>query len=56
MVFQLSVFCSRRPIELDKPHILAKATETGFLQFKEQVPLIVQIKYQRFNENGRPLD
>jgi hypothetical protein len=24
---------------LDKPHILALAAETGFLQFKEQVPL-----------------
>jgi hypothetical protein len=23
---------------LDKPHILALATETGFLLFKEQVP------------------
>jgi hypothetical protein len=35
----LSVICSRCPIELDKPHILALATETGFLLFKEQVPL-----------------
>ncbi len=26
-------------IELDKPHILALATETVFLRFKEQVPL-----------------
>jgi hypothetical protein len=24
---------------LDKPHILALAAETGFLRFKEQVPL-----------------
>ncbi len=35
----LSVICSGRPIELDKPHILALAAETGFLLFKEQVPL-----------------
>jgi hypothetical protein len=27
------------PIELDKPHILPLAAETGFLRFKEQVPL-----------------
>jgi hypothetical protein len=26
----LSVVSSRRPIEMDKPHILAEATETGF--------------------------
>jgi hypothetical protein len=38
MGFPLSVLCSGRPIELDKPHILAQASETGFLQFKEQVP------------------
>ncbi len=35
----LSVICSGRPIDLDKPHILALATETSFLLFKEQVPL-----------------
>jgi hypothetical protein len=28
-----------RPIELDKPRILALAAETSFLLFKEQVPL-----------------
>jgi hypothetical protein len=39
MGFLLSVICSGRPIELDKPHILALAAETGFLLFKEQVPL-----------------
>jgi hypothetical protein len=39
MGFPLSVFCSGRPIELDKPHILALAAETGFLLFKERVPL-----------------
>jgi hypothetical protein len=39
MDFPLSVICSGRPIELDKPHILALASETGFLLFKEQVPL-----------------
>jgi hypothetical protein len=40
MGFPLSVICCGRPIELDKPHILALAAETGFLLFKEQVPLI----------------
>jgi hypothetical protein len=39
MGFLLSVICSGRPIELGKPHILALASETGFLLFKEQVPL-----------------
>jgi hypothetical protein len=39
MGFQLSVICRGRPIELDKPHILALAAETGFLLFKEKVPL-----------------
>jgi hypothetical protein len=39
MGFPLSVIYSRRPIELDKPHILALTAETCFLLFKEQVPL-----------------
>jgi hypothetical protein len=39
MGFPLSALCSGRPIELDKPNILALATKTGFLLFKEQVPL-----------------
>ncbi len=39
MGFTLSVICCGRPIELDKPHILALVVETGFLLFKEQVPL-----------------
>ncbi len=39
MGFPLSVICSRRPIESDKPHILAFAAETGFFLFEEQVPL-----------------
>jgi hypothetical protein len=38
MGFPLSVLCSGRPIELDKPQILALAAETGFLRLKEQVP------------------
>jgi hypothetical protein len=38
MGFPLSVLRSGRPIELDKPHILVLAAETGFLRFKEQVP------------------
>jgi hypothetical protein len=52
MGFLLSVICSGRPIELDKPHILALADETGFLLFKEQVPLefkkeISAVQYER---------
>ncbi len=39
MGFPLSVIYCGRPIELDKPHILALAAETGFLLFKGQVPL-----------------
>jgi hypothetical protein len=39
MGFPLSVISTGHPIELDKPHILALAAETGFLLFKEQVPL-----------------
>jgi hypothetical protein len=39
MGFPLSVLCSGCPIELDKPHILAQAAETGYLRFKEQVHL-----------------
>jgi hypothetical protein len=48
MGLPLSVICSGRPIELDKPHILALATETGFLLFKEQVPL----KFKKRNVSG----
>jgi hypothetical protein len=39
MGFPLSLICCGRPIELDKPYILALAAETGYLLFKEQVPL-----------------
>jgi hypothetical protein len=56
MGFPLSVICCGRPIELDKPHILALAAETSFLLFKEQVPLKFKKKYQRFNAKGRPFD
>ncbi len=56
MGFPLSDICSGRPIELDKPHILALATETGFLLFKEQVPLKLKKKNQQFNAKGRPVD
>jgi outer membrane protein assembly factor BamB len=38
------VICSGHPIELDKPHILALAAETGFLLFKEQVPVKVKTR------------
>jgi hypothetical protein len=30
---------------MDKPHILAQAAETSFLQFKDEVPLKFKIKY-----------
>ncbi len=39
MGFPLSVICCGRLIELDKSHNVALAPETGFLLFKEQVPL-----------------
>jgi hypothetical protein len=35
----LSVFCNGHSTELNKPHILVLPAETGFLLFKEQVPL-----------------
>jgi hypothetical protein len=35
----ISWLAYRYLIELDKPHVLALAAETGFLLFKEQVPL-----------------
>jgi hypothetical protein len=37
--FRYQLFAADAPIELDKPQILALAAETGFLLFKEQVPL-----------------
>jgi hypothetical protein len=36
MGFQLSVICSGRPIELDKPHILALAAETSLCYLKSK--------------------
>jgi hypothetical protein len=56
MGFPLSVICCGRPIELDKPHILALADKTGFLLLKEQVPIKFKNKYQRLNAKGRPFD
>jgi hypothetical protein len=56
MGFPRSVICNRCPIELDKSYILALAAKTGFLLFKEQVPLELKKKYQRFNAKGRPFD
>jgi hypothetical protein len=38
---------------LDKQHILALATETGFLLFEEQVPLKFKKEYQQFNAKGK---
>jgi hypothetical protein len=29
-------------MEMDKPHFLAEAAETGFFTFKEQVPFIFE--------------
>jgi hypothetical protein len=54
--FRYQLFAADAPIELDKPHILALAAETGFLLFKEPVPLKFKKKYQRFNAKGRPFD
>jgi hypothetical protein len=42
--FRYQLFFCGCPIELDKPHILALAAETGFLLFKEQVPLKFRIE------------
>jgi hypothetical protein len=42
MGLPVSVICSGRPIELDKPHTLGLSAGTGFLLFKEQVPLKVK--------------
>jgi hypothetical protein len=43
---------------LDKPHILALAAETGFLLFKEQVPLKVKKEILAVQRNAkvRPFD
>jgi hypothetical protein len=51
-----SVMCSRRLIEMDKPHILASAAETDFCNLMSKFPLNLKIKYQWFNVNERPLD
>jgi hypothetical protein len=40
----ISVICSGRPIEMDKPNIFAYADETGFWQFNEQVPFNFKYK------------
>jgi hypothetical protein len=37
--FLLSVICSKSPIEMDKPHILALAAETGFFVIKRATSL-----------------
>jgi hypothetical protein len=42
--FRYQLFCSGRPIELDKPYILALAAEISFLPFKEQVPITFILK------------
>jgi hypothetical protein len=52
----LSFICSKHPIAMDKSHFLAEATETGFLQVKEQVPFNLKITYQQFHAKGRSFD
>jgi hypothetical protein len=42
-------------MEMDKPHILALATETGFFHVKSKLLLTLKIKYQQFNGNERTL-
>jgi hypothetical protein len=56
----LSGFCSKYPIEKDKPRVLASGPETVFLQFKEQVPLefknkITTVQCERKAFRLRPL-
>jgi hypothetical protein len=53
MSFPLSVLCSERPIELNKPHILASAAETSFLHFKEPVPLNFKNKISAVQWEGK---
>jgi hypothetical protein len=48
MGFPLSVHCSGSPTCFDKPHIFAKAAETGSLRFKEQV----HFKFKNKNISG----
>jgi hypothetical protein len=56
MGFPLSVLCSGRHIELNKPHVLAFAAETGFLLFKEQVPLIIKKKISAMGKEDLSID
>jgi hypothetical protein len=39
LAYRYHLFAMDAPLNLDKPHILALAAETGFFLFKEQVPL-----------------
>jgi hypothetical protein len=41
LAYRYQLFAGR-PVELDKPHILALAAETFFLLFKEQDPLKIK--------------
>jgi hypothetical protein len=41
---------------LDKPHILALATEIGILLFKKQVPLKFKKEISAVQCEGRPFD
>jgi hypothetical protein len=48
MGFLLSALCSRCPMDMDKPHILAQDAETGFMHLKSKLTLDLKIKYQQF--------
>jgi hypothetical protein len=52
MGFLLSVLCRGRPIELDKQHNWLEPLKPVFCDLKSKFPLILKIKYQRFNGNG----
>jgi hypothetical protein len=41
---------------MDKPHILAEATETVFSNLKRKIPINLKIKCQKFNAKRRPFD
>jgi hypothetical protein len=53
--FPLSVICSGRPIELDKPHNFALVAGNGFCNLKSKFPLTLNEKYQQFIANEGPL-
>ncbi len=54
--FLLLVICSRHSIDMDKPLTVAQVTEIGTLQFIEQIPFNLEIKYKLFNVKGMPFN